>query len=488
MPFEYCVPAILSLDELARSSLPSHTFPSDVYRQFFLSERQFPRAVLALEQSGALPVRDDHTYRLWDVFHIADRLIENTLTVIHSEPQFLGRLRKLERAAFFREIPEEWWETAEAARVGSHTFREECYSVRTVGEGSGRRQETDSERQLRLDTTSRRVQDEFVALADTHPENPQYWKNRLAAHAGTVIAFRDTGFDAIARLCAQQLEAATKLAQLRLNESRRAIRALVGRVNADLTAPAITAACFSQEWKAFDSTLDRIDHELDAFNSSVGPELSLTLLEAERLLDFLDGAGLQNWYNEYPIAAWHTPTFFDQSHWQRVGVAFGRIRTLAVLVEEMLLAFAEDTGQPQFVERIERNPTLTPRIIGFIKGPTDQPCKIRVELIERLCSMHSIRPHKNQSLAERLGSSLTALGMFPGKDPGPIPQPTVEHLIAGLVVVRNFTGHRFPFLSSTREESVLEKWGQHLPAISRTLLWSVLSLWAMTVQFKSQTP
>ncbi len=77
---------------------------------------------------------------------------------------------------------------------------------------------------------------------------------------------------------------------------------------------------------------------------------------------------------------------------------------------------------------------------------------------------------------------VAAVGMPAGKAPRGV-GPSPEQVLWNLMVLRHFTSHRFPIVPATGRVAWFEAWGNHLPAINRTVLWAALMLWAITRKF-----
>jgi len=344
------------------------------------------------------------------------------------------------------------------------------------------RDETDDEFRVRLKPLSEAIEGEINAIAQTLPPETEYWKERLAQHATLVIELRKGHFRPLARLCSWQLGAAARLGEIRLGQTRRQVRASVGRVNADLTAPALSAASFSIAQRAFDEALDRIEETLPSFNEAMPEPLRLSAAEAERFLAFLDQAGLEDWFTELSIVTWDSEQFSDRTFDQRVALVYGRVRTLCSLLEEALLAMAEELGNPSFRSETESAPTLYPRLTRFVRGPSGDSKLISVGAVNDLWANNKLLPPFSGA---ELRQSLVGLGMPTGNPPPHTPAPTPEHVLTGLVFIRNLTSHRYPVLLKGTRVDWFETWGGHLPAINRTILWAALALWGLARHFRT---
>lgn len=131
----------------------------------------------------------------------------------------------------------------------------------------------------------------------------------------------------------------------------------------------MTAASFSLERRAFDKTLDEIEQTLPLYNEHVRDRLRLTMQQCEECLHFLQGIGLQEWLVEYSAVSWDSEQFATSTHDRRIAVAFGRVRTITVLMEEGLFALAERTVDKGFAEAIEAAKDLFSRVRVFATGP-----------------------------------------------------------------------------------------------------------------------
>jgi hypothetical protein len=485
-----CRAQVLSLQEFSRYRLPSPRFPSHLYREVFSFESQFRAAVKALETIGYLKPRPDHSYRIWDGYRVLGGLICHAeIAIPHARPDrrepggsiLRTNVGWLPDVRFSFPNDERWWEAAEAVNQGLGVLWDARHLRQVTGNGKeDRREETDEEFRARIGPLQHAIEREIAAIAGTLPAETTYWKERLAQHADLVIELRWGNFTSFSRLCSWQLGAATRLAEVRLGQTRRHVRSLVGRVNADLTAPALSAASSSVAQKAFDRALDELEEALPPYNQAVGPRLQLTTTDCEDLLTFLDESGLQTWFTELSIVSWDSEQFWDRTYDDRVGLVYGRVRTLAGLLEEALLAMAERTGNTRFRDAVESKATLCPRLEAFVRGPSGRLDLVNLGLIRRLRTQASLKPPFSGA---QLSASLSALGMYGGNPAPTAPAPTAEQLLAGLIFVRNVTSHRYPILLGGFRVEWFETWGGHLPAINRHISWAALLLWGMSRRF-----
>jgi hypothetical protein len=156
------------------------------------------------------------------------------------------------------------------------------------------------------------------------------------------------------------------------------------------------------------------------------------------------------------------------------------VRSLCTLLEEALRSFAEITGDAAFADDVEARGVMSRRLGAFLKGPAGKASPVRPEDVLGLNDKWQVWP---PVAAARLEACLDALGM-PAGDPPPGLGPDSVQTLAGLVFVRNLTSHRFPIVLSDARAQWFDTWGDHLPAINRTVAWSGLALWALTKYFR----
>lgn len=178
---------------------------------------------------------------------------------------------------------------------------------------------------------------------------------------------------------------------------------------------------------------------------------------------------------------WHSEQFWDRTFDQRVGLVYGRVRTLCNLLEEALLPMSEETKDSSFRTEVERASTLNPRLKRFVRGPGGEVTLVDVDAIDKMWADNKVVPPFSGAELRR---SLVGLGM-PAGDPPPPPLPTLEQVLTGVIFIRNLTSHRYPVLLRGTRVDWFETWGGHLPAINRTILWAALALWGLTKNFSS---
>jgi hypothetical protein len=489
----YCQAEVLTLEELSRYRLPSPRSPNELYRELFSFQHHFENAVRALEADGWVPQRSDGTYRVWDAYRILGALFVHTRIVIP-----LARPDREAPAGSLFDAPagwlpdvrwafpedDQWWEAVERANQGFGAWWEARHLRQVRDGGTGQlRDETDEEFRSRITPMREVIEGEIGAIAQTLRPEPEYWKERLAQHATLAIELREGHFTSLSRLCSWQLSAAARLAEVRLGRTRREIRSFVERVNRDLTAPALSAASFSIAQRAFDEALDRIEEVLPSFNEAMPLGLRLSIADGEGLLTFLDESGLEDWFTELSIVTWHSEQFWDRTFDQRVGLVYGRVRTLCSLLEEALLPLADETGDPSFRNEVECASTLYPRLTKFVRGPRSKNTLVDIAVIDKLWAENKLVPPFSGAELQR---SLIGLGMPSGNPPPPTPAPTLEQVLTGFVFIRNLTSHRYPVLLRGTRVDWFETWGGHLPAINRTILWVALALRGLTNLFSKK--
>ncbi len=483
-PIVYCLAEVLAGGELAAYKLPHPTRVSqlELYREVLDSESTFTAFVEALEASGRFSKRADGTYRVWDAYLILEELGRHARLILPGPPRVEARLVVFPFLYLLHKLGESWWEPVESVRVGLTALWRARYPDLIKDPAHGRlRDETYDEVAQRLSTLHPAIRQEMKAIAERLPDDKVFWKEHLGTHAWLVVTLRNAHFESLARLCADQLDAAVELAEVRLGKTRRAIRALVGHMNADMTAPALTAASFSIAWKAFDAALDEMELALPHYNAAMTAALQLAPDQPEKFLQFLTESGLQEWYTQLSIVTWRRMVLTDMSEDQRIALVYGRVRTLCALLEEALLSLAEYTGHAAFRAAIEKQPTLHPRLLRFLRGPGHPSQIVNRKRVGDLAVGNSIKPDTTSQEAE---ARFLALGIPSGNAPPQTPQ-TPEQVLASLIVARNLTSHRFPIVQGGARVRWFEAWGEHLPGINRAVLWAGMMLWAIAVHHKA---
>ncbi len=246
----------------------------------------------------------------------------------------------------------------------------------------------------------------------------------------------------------------------------------------DFSMPALTAATFSPEYRGFDLTLDAMVETLPLYDQHVPESLRVTPTQAEALLVFFEEVGLQEWSVEYSIVGWHGEIFASSTHDRRVAVAFGRIRTLTALLEEALLSLGIRTKQPGLAQAVEAERALFARIRTFAWGGRGQQHVLSRSQFQQVYDRHcDVRPPID---AHRLAAALDAVGVSAGDPPPVAAQYVPEKTLAAFVMIRNIASHRFPVAREGERPDWFSVWGERLPAINRTVLWTALLLWAFS--------
>lgn len=480
--FVHCRPDRLSREELARYELWRDRLNKiELWRGLFYSESSFTAAVEALERNGRLPSRPDGTYRVWDAYTVIDRLCSLTYVTIPGPTPVTLSLPVFPHLFHLPKLDETWWESVDAARVGLDAEWAARHILPWVEDPvTGKhREETLDEWKQRYDAVRSVVEREVKELAQLLAADEASWTAKLGTHAWIVVELRDAHLDPLARLCADHLSAAVHLAQLALSKTRREIRALVKGTQNDMTSLALSVASFSRAQRSFDAAIDEMEASLGAYNTAMPVPLQLTHDQPQRFAEFLTESGLQEWYTQLSVFSWDWSVLNDRSEDQRIAMVYGRVRTLCSLLEEALLSLAESTGDVAFWKAVEKQPTLQPRLDRFLRGPTGRAKLVAWPQVQRFATANKILPGMD---ARTVAASFAALGMPAGKDPrGVVPSP--EQVLGSLIVLRNFTSHRFPIVHATGRVAWFEAWGNHLPAINRTVLWAALMLWAITRKF-----
>lgn len=475
-----CTIPRLSAKELAHADLPSHTFPSKAYLELFNFDSNFTDAVESLESAGELPIREDHSYRLWDLYQIISRVVQHTNIVVEGTKKFVGSLRFLDHSRS-RPLPDQWWQGVEAVRRGWQTAALRLANYRATGKAEGKVITV-----KRLDrfaqALEKQLKTECMILIEDFPSDPDFWRRNLRSHAQMVIALR--------RLASDQLTCCAWLAEMKLQMDRRGIRALVGKISSDLRAPALTVASFSNDTKALDLAADAILAALPDYNAKIRHPFRLTEEETLAFLTFLQRVGLQHWYTELSIVGWQEEGFLDYSDEQRASIVYGRVRTLAVLLEEALVAMAEDVGDPSLFRTVSESGTLAKKLNSFMNWPKPSRRLVVQKKIDDMNRRYNIFSPKKppippNRLNRLLSRSLRGYGIHAGNPPSPIQRPVPERILAGLVFIRNLTSHRFPVPVEGRRSGWFDVWSKHLPAINRTILWGALALWKMKCHYRN---
>jgi hypothetical protein len=236
---------------------------------------------------------------------------------------------------------------------------------------------------------------------------------------------------------------------------------------------ALTAASSSPDVIARDLAFDFLNEELTAYNAGVPDDLQMTVAEIDPFLTFLDRAGLKEWYSNLILAGWEQD-FFEMGRDLRVARLYGRLRTLAALVEEGLFAMAEHTGKLQFAVEVEAQTTFKPRLSRYIQGPLGTDTTVDNRALTNLYRNFKVAPPISMAELQRC---FTGLGLINDQ---PV---SVEQLLAGLLFIRNITSHRFPLVGADGRQEWFAAWDERLPAVNRTLLWSTLILWKLARRF-----
>lgn len=475
----------LSLEKLANFRLPTGRVvsQSEAYHQVFSSQSSFVRAVELLRRLERLPSRPDGTYRIWDLYAIIREVGWFTTFDPDRGSRHGLRTNRFPNLHWLRAVEERYWEAVEKTRLIRESLWEAQYlrSIRDESTGQ-RRDETHGEFHRRFGRTRRDKLRRIRQLAQSLPEDREYWKKHLSIHATTTIELRQFGFANAARLCARQLNAAVQLGEVRLGCSYRELRELVGVASGDFSMPALTAATFSPEHRGFDLTLDAMVETLPLYDKHVPAPLRVTPAQAEALLVFFEEVGLQEWSVEYSIISWHGEMFASSTYDRRVAIAFGRIRTLTALLEEALLSLAVRTKQPGLPHAVEANGALFSRIRTFAwGGQGPQPILSRSQFQQIYDKHCGLRPPID---ARRLAAAFDAVGVTAGDPPPVATQHVSEKTLAALALIRNIVSHRFPLSSEGERPEWFSVWGERLPAINRTILWSTLLLWALSEEMR----
>jgi hypothetical protein len=448
--------------------------PVTIHQAFGLSWREFVIAVEAMEQAGVLQVRDDRTYRAWDVYRIWDLLARRTRTTIESDPATEIVMGWTKGSIWLERLDNAWWSAAEGMRQG----RRSGLNVARAREmldlaGAEPREETMEEHRARVQRFYTELGTDAETIAAEMPAEWEFWVERLKAHAGVVLDLRSAGFVALARLGSVQLSECIRLAEQRLGTDRNTLRARVGAVPRSMNQSALTAASSSPDVIARDLAFDFLNEELAAYNAGVPADLQMTVAEIDPFLTFLDRAGLKEWYSNLVLAGWEQD-FFEMGRDLRVARLYGRLRTLAALVEEGLFAMAEHTGKLQFAVEVEAQMTFKPRLSRYIQGPLGTDTTVDNGALTNLYRNFTVAPPVSMAELQRC---FTGLGLTNDQ---PV---SVEQLLAGLLFIRNITSHRFPLVGADGRQEWFPAWDEQLPAVNRTLLWSTLILWKLARRF-----
>lgn len=482
-----CVDEELTLAELARFSLPSHRFPSDLYREFFSFEQAFCDAVRALEEVGDLPKRAPQTYRLWDSYYIANGLLQRTRTHFGDGASVGSFMLSVTDPLFLRKPPREWWPAIEAVRAGMRNERLALVEMSHAIQ-AGTANESDWEPRARA--LREQLLREIDSTAGQLPSDEAEWCASLRCLASLVFELRRPRFDNLSRLASQHLVSATELAQRCLKVDRRQLRDLVGRVNEDLRWPALSAAASSQDTKALDLATDLLIEELPVYNRAMSAIGALSPADVLEMLAFLAEHGLAQWQLELSIVPWHGDWFRDLSDQMRESIVHGRVRTMCALLEEAVATLADSFGGESFGFAVETQTALFGKVTKFVRGPDPdrRPHVIDTSKLESLNAAHNVlrdsrRREVGSNFASALSSSLVGYGMPSGLERDLVEFPSAEQVLAGAVFIRNLTSHQSPVSSQDRSTRWQEVWADHLPAINRTVRWAMLVLWSIAQRF-----
>jgi hypothetical protein len=473
----------LTLGELAEFPLPvgRRVTQQQAYYQLFHFKRDFIRAVSSLRRLGRMPSRKDRSFRIWDLYSI----IREVGSLTRFSPPAVSSLsyttNRFPDLLTLRNLDEAYFVAVERMHLRRFALSAASYLRSRQDASTGQsRDETAKEFRRRFAATGRLHARAVKALARTLPKDRHFWQSRLRSHITLTIELREYGFGNAARLCESQLNAATELAQLRTHLPYRRLRAFVGKVRPDLTMPGLTAASSSVERRGFDLTLDRLVENLRLYNRRVSTPLRVTPAAAQQFLEFLGEAGLQEWYVEYAGATWPSEQFVTSSPDRRIATAFGRIRTLTVLMEDMLLALAERLSDSRFRTAVESSATLGQRLPSYFKHPKVTAsvfdwakCQ---SIFQNYCRQVDTPPIAPTTLAK----SFSKLGLVRGIRIPPKPRIGAESAIASIWLIRNITSHRFPLSREGLRPDWFSEWGDRLPSINRTILWAALVMWSVS--------
>jgi len=386
---------------------------------------------------------------------------------------------------------ETWWRAVEAVRQGQIAISQRFVDYDQTKRLKGKK--PTSRQLIRLAQMLHEQRDEeHERLIANFPLEPNFWKQQLHSHAELVLELKEGGFHTLSRLASEQLSCGTWLAERKLSMDRRKVRYLVGKVNLDLTTCALTAASYSNDRKALDLAEDAILEELPKYNEKIRKAFRVTDEEVVAFLTFLQNAGLQQWYTELSIVGWQTGEFLDYGEEQRISMVYGRARTMAVLLEEGLVAMSEEVGDEGLFQSVSEAGTLQKKLNKFINFSALKKPLVSQKSIDNLHRRFNIFSLKKPTiplarLNRALNSSLPGYGIHRGKFPALIQRPVAEHVLAGLTFVRNLTSHRFPAPTEDRQRGWFEAWSDHLPAMNRNILWGALLLWKMTCIYRERS-
>ena len=486
----YCVAEQMSLEALAKFGLPGPALTSnELYREFFSFASNFFDCVRALQGAEKLPVRDDQTYRLWDAYRVLSLVAQATRTRIGdgfaARPAFAPDV-------FVTDLDETWWDPIVALRAGYEAVQRARSDPVLSDPATGELHvATDEERAREAEKIVAVVIDEERELAQALPSDRDWWRTRLRAHATLVQQLRESGRVSLARLCDRHLAAAWRLAEKRLEMARRDVRVLVGMgrryfklgvgsAPVEETEFLLTEVSSSRAVRAYDRALDALEAMLPDYNAAALPELHLDARDVQDFVEHLRQAGLEDWMTQLVAENWDIEVLWEMSEDQRISMVFGRVRTLCALLEEALLSFADFVGDADFTKSVESQAMLSCRLGAFLKGRAGKTSPVSPREVVALNKKCRVNPPVPSTCLE---TSLDALAMRAG-DPAPLPGPDSVQMLAGLVFIRNLTSHRYPIVLSDVRANWFETWGQHLPAVNRTVPWSGLALWALTKHFR----
>jgi hypothetical protein len=477
----------LTLEQLADFKLPTGRTvnQNEAYRELFDFRSSFIHVLAALQETGRAAQRADGSWRLWDLYRVIKEIGRHHSVTIPGKPELNAHTNRFPDLHWLPDLEEVLWERTEEARGLRERLSGARY-LRHIRDKLTRqwRLETEEEGRHRLLRLRRVGLARLRELADSLPTDREYWKKSLVTMATTAIELRRSGFGNSSRLCSAQLLAATSLGEMRLGLTYRQLRTLVGHSPRDFEAPALTQASPWPEQRGLDLTLDAIVADLPHFNASLGGRFQVDELQAEQMLSFFDEVGLTEWAVEFSLVTWHDDHYWASSLDRRVALSFGRIRTLTTLLEEAILSFAQRVRHDTFADMVESRPTMWPRLVAYLSGPDGQGSLVdrrTVQHIYQRSGAAGIHPPIDPA---RLRGVFNALGLVPGDAPIPHRAHAPEALLTTMVCLRNLASHRFPLVSDGDRAEWFTVWEEHIKSINRSVLWSALTLWAVSIQFR----
>lgn len=478
----------LTADQLADLKLPTGRTINlnEAWRELFDFRTSFLRVLGALHETGRMAPRADGYWRVWDLYGVIKWVGRFHSVALPNRPDVQAHTNRFPDLHWLPDVDERLWERAEEAR----TIRKRLSDARYLDHRRDPitrqwRIETLEEGQRRLDRMRAVGNARLQQLSESLSDDREYWKSGLLTMATIAVELREAGFGNSARLCSSQLAAAVALGQTRLGLGYRHIRTLVGHGARFFQEAALTAASYWPEQRGLDLTLDEIARGLPEVNALLGGRANVDERSAEEMLLFFEEVGLLEWAVEFSLATWNDDDYWASSLDRRVALTFGRIRTLAALLEEGILSLAQRVNDAAFAQHIESRATLRPRLRAFLAGPGGRGSIIDPDVVQRIFQTSGAADLRPPIDGARLAAVFRNLGLVTGDAPLVVGQHAPESVLAALICLRNLTSHRFPILRDGDRAGWFDVWEEHIKSINRSVLWAAVILWLVSKQFRA---